>query len=94
MTQGPSWAEDSSESVFTVASSKVEIALGFVVVVCFFYPSCQAISKNHISRCCMMMRCVEIQGGIDGITSCTAVQPYSTAVEVIRLHSSQEHFVF
>lgn len=56
--------------------------------------STQAISKNHISRCCMMMRCVEILRSIDGFTSCTAVQPHGTAVQVIRLHSSRTNFVF
>lgn len=42
----------------------------------------------------MMMRCVEILRSIDGFTSCTAVQPHGTAVEVIRLHSSRTNFVF
>ncbi len=40
-----------------------------------------------------MMRCVEIKS-IDGFTSCTAVQPHGTAVEVMMLHSSRTDFVF
>lgn len=54
----------------------------------------QAISTKHISRWCMVMRCVEILRSIDGCTSCTAVQPYGTAVEVIMLHSGRAFFAF
>ncbi len=41
-----------------------------------------------------MMRCVEILRSIDAVTSCTAVQPHGTAVEVIKLHSGRTHSVF